>query len=168
MCIDYRELNWRTIKNKYPLLRIDDLLDQLRGASVFSKFDLRTGYHQMGVEEKSIPLTAFCTRYGLFEFSVMPFGLTNTPAYFIDLMNRLFSPYLDQFVIIFIDNIPVHSKNEADHEIHLRKVLEVLREQKLYAKYAKCKFWESTVHFLGHVISASGIAVDPEKVRPVK
>ena len=104
----------------------------------------------------------------LFEFPVMPFGLTNAPAYIMDLMNILFSPYLDQFVIIFIDDILVYSKNAADHEVHLRKVLEVLREQKLYAKYAKCKFWESTVHFLGHVISTGGITVDPEKVTPVR
>ena len=168
MCIDYRELNRRTIKNKYPLPRIDDLLDQLRGASVFSQFDLRTGYHQMGVVESSIPMTAFRTRYGLFEFPVMPFGLTNAPAYFMDLMNRILSPYLDQFVIIFIDDILVYSKNPEEHEHHLRTVLQVLREQKLYAKYSKCKFWEKSVHFLGHVISEEGIAVDPEKVRAVR
>jgi hypothetical protein len=168
MCIDYRELNKKTIKNRYPLPRIDDLLDQLRGATVFSQFDLRTGYHQMGVEESSIPLTAFRTRYGLYEFPVMPFGLTNAPAFFMDLMNRLFAPYLDQFVIIFIDDILVYSKTEAEHVEHLGKVLEVLRAQKLYAKYSKCKFWESAVHFLGHVVSADGIAVDPEKVRAVK
>jgi hypothetical protein len=168
MCIDYRELNKRTIKNKYPLPRIDDLLDQLRGAGVFSQFDLRTGFHQMGVEEKSIPLTAFRTRYGLYEFPVMPFGLANAPAYFMDMMNRIFRPCLDQFVIVFIDDILVYSKNEEEHERHLDTVLKALREHKLYAKFSKCKFWEKKVHFLGHVITKEGIAVDPEKVRAVQ
>jgi hypothetical protein len=168
MCVDYRELNKRTIKNKYPLPRIDDLLDQLKGATVYSQFDLRTGYHQMRVEEKSIPVTAFRTRYGLYEFPVMPFGLTNAPAYFMDQMNRTFRPYLDQFVIVFIDDILVYSKTEEEHAVHLKTVLEILREQKLYAKFSKCRFWEKEVKFLGHIISKEGIAVDPEKVRAVR
>ena len=140
MCIDYKELNKVTIKNKYPLPRIDDLFDQLKEASIFSQFDLRTGYHQMGVSEESIPLTAFRTRYGLYEFPVMPFGLTNAPAYFMDLMNRIFQPYLDKFVIIFIDDILVYSKNEEEHREHLKVVLQTLRERQLYAKFSKCHF----------------------------
>lgn len=168
MCIDYRELNRVTIKNKYPMPRIDDLFDQLRGARVFSQFDLRTGYHQMRVAEDSIPLTAFRTRYGLYEFPVMPFGLTNAPAYFMDLMNRIFQPYIDQFVVIFIDDILVYSQTTEEHEHHLRKVLEILREQQLFAKFSKCHFWQKEVRFLGHVVSAGGIAVDPDKVVAVK
>ena len=168
MCIDYRELNKVTIKNKYPMPRIDDLLDQLRGAKVFSQFDLRTGYHQMRVEEDSIPMTAFRTRYGLYEFPVMPFGLTNAPAFFMDLMNRLFQPYLDRFVIIFIDDILVYSRSVEEHHHHLRQVLQILREQRLYAKFSKCHFWQKEVRFLGHVVSEAGIAVDPEKVVAVQ
>jgi len=168
MCIDYRELNKATIKNKYPLPRIDDLLDQLKGASVFSQLDLRTGYHQMSVEEKSIPLTAFRTRYGLYEFRVMPFGLTNAPAFFMDLMNRVFRAYLDRFVVVFIDDILVYSRSEEEHAEHLKVVLETLREHKLFAKLSKCHFWVREVKFLGHVITSKGIAVDPEKVDAVQ
>lgn len=168
MCIDYRELNRVTIKNRYPMPRIDDLLDQLKGACVFSQLDLQSGYHQMRVEEPSIPLTAFRTRYGLYEFPVMPFGLTNAPAFFMDLMNRLFQPFLDQFVIIFIDDILVYSRSIEEHRHHLRKVLEVLREQKLYAKFSKCHFWKKEVRFLGHVVSEDGISVDPDKVVAVR
>ena len=164
MCIDYRDLNRVTIKNKYPLPRIDDLMDQVRGAKVFSKLDLASGYPQMRVEDQSIPMTAFRTRYGSFEFPVMPFGLTNAPAYFMDLMNRIFQEYLDKFVIVFIDDILVFSPDEASHAIHLRKVLELLRTHVLYAKYSKCHFWEREVRFLGHVINEDGIGVDPDKV----
>ena len=135
MCIDYRELNKLTIKNKYPLPRIDDLLDQLRGALWFSNIDLRTGFHQLGVEEKSIPLTVFQTRYGSYEFLVMPFGLTNAPAFFMDLMNIIFRPYLDVCVIVFIDDILIFSKNEREYEEHLKLVLETLRIHKLYVKF---------------------------------
>ena len=143
MCIDYRELNRVMIKNRYPLPRIDDLMDQVRGSKVFSKLDLASGYHQMRVEEASVPLTAFRTRYGSYEFPVMPFGLSNAPAYFMDLMNRIFREYLDDFVIVFIDDILIYSKDEAFHAIHLRKVLELLRKNELVAKYSKCHFWES-------------------------
>ena len=151
LCIDYRELNKVTIRNRYPLPRIDDLFDQLQGAQFFSKIDLRSGYHQLRVREMDIPKTAFLTRYGSFEFLVMPFGLTNAPAVFMDLMNRVFRPFLDQFVIVFIDDILIYSRSETNHEQHLRLALQTLREHQLYAKFSKCEFWLSEVRFLGHV-----------------
>ncbi|TLX66918.1 RNA-directed DNA polymerase, partial [Labilibacter sediminis] len=141
MCIDYRELNKVTIKNRYPLPRIDDLFDQLQGASYFSKIDLRSGYHQLKVHDDDVPKTAFRTRYGHYEFLVMPFGLTNAPAAFMDMMNRVCRPMLDKSVIVFIDDILVYSKTENDHASHLREVLELLRKEKLYAKFSKCEFW---------------------------
>ncbi|GJS00850.1 putative reverse transcriptase domain-containing protein [Tanacetum coccineum] len=141
MCIDYRELNKLTVKNRYPLPRIDDLFDQLQGSSNYSKIDLRSEYHQLRVREQDIPKTAFRTRYGHYEFQVMPFGLTNTPAVFMDLMNRVCKPYLDKFVIIFIDDILIYSKNEKEHEEHLKAILELLKKVQLYAKFSKCEFW---------------------------
>ena len=141
LCIDYRELNKVTIRNQYPLPRIDDLFYQLQGARVFSKIDLRSGYHQLKIRSEDVPKTAFKTRYGHYEFLVMPFGLTNAPAVFMDLMNRIFKPYLDQFVIVFIDDILIYSGSKEDHEEHLRVVLHILRENKLYAKFSKCQFW---------------------------
>ena len=167
LCIDYRELNKVTVKNKYPLPRIDDLFDQLRGAVVFSKIDLRSGYHQLRIAEGDVPKTAFRTRYGHYEFVVMPFGLTNAPAVFMALMNRVFHPYLDRFVVVFIDDILIYSKTKEDHAEHLRIVLETLRKEKLYGKLIKCDFWLEKVAFLGHVISKEGIAVDPSKVEAV-
>ncbi|GKB07573.1 putative reverse transcriptase domain-containing protein [Tanacetum coccineum] len=164
MCIDYRELNKLTVKNRYPLPRIDDLFDQLQGARHFSKIDLRSGYHQLRVHEDDIPKTAFRTRYGHFEFTVMPFGLTNAPAVFMDLMNRVCKPYLDKFVIVFIDDILIYSKSKEEHEVHLRLVLELLKKEKLYAKFSKCEFWLQEVHFLGHVVNQNGIHVDPSKI----
>ncbi|GJW13325.1 putative reverse transcriptase domain-containing protein [Tanacetum coccineum] len=168
MCIDYRELNKLTVKNRYPLPRIDDLFDQLQGSRYFSKIDLRSGYHQLRVHEEDIPKTAFRTRYGHFEFTVMPFGLTNAPAVFMDLMNRVCKPYLDKFVIVFIDDILIYSKSKEEHVGHLRLVLELLRREKLYAKFSKCEFWLQEVHFLGHVINQGGIHVDPGKIEAVK
>ncbi|GJQ91901.1 putative reverse transcriptase domain-containing protein [Tanacetum coccineum] len=153
MCIDYRELNKLTIKNRYPLPRIDDLFDQLQGACCFSKIDLRSGYHQLRVREEDIPKTAFRTRYGHFEFTVMPFGLTNAPAIFMDLMNRVCKPYLDKFVIVFIDDILIYSKSEEEHEVHLKTILDLLQKEKLYAKFSKCEFWLQEVQFLGHVVN---------------
>ena len=168
MCIDYRQLNKETIKNKYPFSRINDLFDQLQGAKCFSKIDLRSGYHQIRVREKDVPKTAFRTRYGHFEFLVMSFGLTNAPAVFMDLMNSIFMPYLDLFVIVFIDDILVYSRSKDEHENHLRAVLQVLRDRELYAKFSKCEFWLDFVAFLGHIVSDAGIAVDTQKIEAVK
>ena len=147
--------------------RIDDLFDQLRGARVYSKIDLRTGYHQLRVRETNIPKTAFRTRYGHFEFIVMPFRLTNAPTTFMDLMHRVFQPYLDQFVVVFVDDILIYSQSKWEHENHLRIVLQLLRVHQLYAKFSKCEFWLTEVRFLGHVVSTSGVSVDPEKVEAV-
>ncbi|GJR06390.1 putative reverse transcriptase domain-containing protein [Tanacetum coccineum] len=138
MCIDYRELNKLTVKNRYPLPRIDDLFDQLQGSSVYSKINLRSGYHQLRVREEDIPRTAFRTRYGHYEFQVMPFGLTNAPA------------------------------NKQEHEEHLKIILELLKKEELYAKFSKCEFWISKVQFLGHVIDSKGIHVDPAKIEAIK
>jgi hypothetical protein len=167
MCIDYRELNKVTIKNKYPLPRINDLFDQLKGASVFLKIDLLSGYHQLKVREEDIPKTAIRTRYGHYEFLVMPFGLTNAPSVFMDLMNRVFHEYLDSFVVVFIDDILIYSANYAKHEEHLKMVLEKLRERKLFAKFKKCEFWLEEVAFLGPVVNKDGLAVDLAKVQAV-
>ncbi|KAL0537094.1 hypothetical protein IC582_026064 [Cucumis melo] len=167
LCIDYRELNKVTIKNRYPLPRIDDLFDQLQGATVFSKIDLRSGYHQLRIKDGDVPKTAFGSRYGHCEFIVMSFGLTNAPAVFMDLMNRVFRKFLDTFVIVFIDDILIYSKTEAEHEEHLRIVLQTLRDNKLYAKFSKCEFWLKQVSFLGHVVSKAGVSVDPAKIEAV-
>jgi len=140
LCVDYRQLNKLTIKNKYPLPRIDDLLDQLRGAGVFSKIDLRSGYHQILVKLEDVQKTAFRSRYGHYEYVVMPFGVTNAPAVFMDYMNRIFRPYLDKFVVVFIDDILIYSRTREEHADHLRIVLEVLREHQLYGKLSKCEF----------------------------
>ncbi|GKB74816.1 hypothetical protein Tco_0936228 [Tanacetum coccineum] len=168
MCIDYRELNKLTVKNRYPLPRIDDLFDQLQGSSIYSKINLRSGYHQLRVREEYIPKTAFRTRYGHYEFQVMPFGLTNAPAVFMDLMNHVCKPNLNKFVIVFINDILIYSRDEKEHEEHLKTILELLNKEELYAKFSKCKFWINTVKFLGHVIDSSGIHVDPTKIEAVK
>ncbi|KAL0546403.1 hypothetical protein IC582_016311 [Cucumis melo] len=167
LCIDYRELNKVTVKNRYPLPRIDDLFDQLQGATVFSKIDLRSGYHQLRIKDGDVPKTAFRSRYGHYEFIVMSFGLTNAPAVFMNLMNRVFREFLDTFVIVFIDDILIYSKTEAEHEEHLRIVLQTLRDNKLYAKFSKCEFWLKQVSFLGHVVSKAGVSVDPAKIEAV-
>ncbi|KAL0543546.1 hypothetical protein IC582_018644 [Cucumis melo] len=167
LCIDYRELNKVTVKNRYPLPRIDDLFDQLQGATVFSKIDLRSGYHQLRIKDEDVPKTTFRFRYGHYEFIVMSFGLTNAPAVFMDLMNRVFREFLDTFVIVFIDDILIYSKTEAEHEKHLRMVLQTLRDNKLYAKFSKCEFWLKQVSFLGHVVSKAGVSVDPAKIEAV-
>ncbi|KAE8728977.1 Phosphoenolpyruvate carboxykinase [Hibiscus syriacus] len=167
LCIDYRKLNKMTIKNKYPLPRIDDLFDQLRGATVFSKIDLHSGYYQLKVKGSDVAKTAIRTRYGHYEFLVMPFGLTNAPAAFMDLMNRVFRPYLDQFVVVFIDDIMIYSRIEAEHDEHLKIVLQTLREHRIYVKLSKCEFWLQEVSFLGYIISARGIQVDPSKIEAI-
>ncbi|KAL5564975.1 hypothetical protein UlMin_028139 [Ulmus minor] len=146
-------------KAPYPLPRIDDLFDQLKGATIFSKIDLRSGYHQLKIKEEDVPKSAFRTRYGHYEFLVMPFGLTNAPATFMDLMNRVFKEFLDKFVIVFIDDILIYSKTKEEHEEHLRITLRTLEEHKLYAKFSKCEFWLDKVHFLGHVVSKDGVLI---------
>ena len=148
-------MNKVTIKNRYPLPRIDDLFDQLRGVWVYSKIDLHTGYHQLRVREANIPKTAFRTRYGHFKFTVMPFRLTNAPTAFMDLMYRVFQPYLDQFVVVFIDDILIYSKSEEEHEDYLRITLQTLKEHLLYSKFNKCEFCLIEVRFLGHVVDES-------------
>jgi hypothetical protein len=140
MCVDYRDLNKVTVKNRYPLPRIDDLFDQLQGSSYFSKIDLRSGYHQLKVKEEDVPKTAFRTRYGHYEFLLMPFSLTNAHAVFMDLMNRVRNPYLDKFIIVFIDDILIYSKTKEEYEKHLNLILGLLRKEQLCAKFSKCKF----------------------------
>jgi hypothetical protein len=165
LSVDYHALNEVTIKNKYPLPRIDDLFDQLHGACMFSKIDLRSGYHQLKIRECDIPKTAFILRYVMYEYMVMSLGLTNALAYFMYLMNKVFMEYLDKFVVVFIDDILVYSRSEEEHEEHLRLALQKLQEHRLYAKLSKCEFWMKQVAFLGHIISKGGISMDPSKVQ---
>ncbi|GJW03830.1 putative reverse transcriptase domain-containing protein [Tanacetum coccineum] len=162
---DFPEL---TVKNRYPLPRIDNLFDQLQGSSVYSKIDLRSGYHQLGFCDEDIPKTAFRTRYGHYEFQVMPFGLTNAPVLFMDLMNRVCKPYLDKFVIVFIDDILIYSEREEEHAEHLKLILELLKKEELYDKFSKCEFWLSKVPFLGHVIDIESIHMDPANIESIK
>ncbi|GJW13699.1 putative reverse transcriptase domain-containing protein [Tanacetum coccineum] len=168
MCIDYRELNKLTVKNRYPLPRIDDLFNQLQGSRVYFKIDLRSGYHQLRVRKEEISKTAFRTRYGHYEFQVMLFGLTKAPAVFMDLMNRVCKPYLDRFVIVFINDTLIYSKSRKEHKGHLKLILNLLKKKELYAKFSKCEFWLSKVQFLGHVIDSEGIHVDPAKIEAIK
>ena len=167
ICVDYRQLNAVTTKNKYPLPRIDILFDQLAKAKVFSKIDLRSGYHQIKIRPEDIPKMAFSTRYVLYEYLVMSFGLTNAPAYFMYLMISVFMPELDKFVVVFIGDILIYFENVEDHVEHLRVVLSRLREHKLYAKFSKCEFWLRKVPFLGYGLSEDGILVDPSMVQEV-
>jgi hypothetical protein len=152
----------------YPFPRIDDLFDQLKDAKIFSKIDLRSGYHQVRIKEEDINKTTFRTRYVHYEFTVVPFGLSNAPVVFMCLMNGVFREYLDKFVIVFMDDILVYSKSEEEHENHLRMVFQVLREHQLYAKLSKCSFYQNIIHYLGHIISEEGIVVDPEKIEAIK
>jgi hypothetical protein len=162
MCIVYRSLNEVTIKNKYLLPRIDDLFDQLQGAKYFSKIDMRSGYHQLRIKEDD-----FRYRYGQYEFTIMPFGLTNAPAFFMNLMNKVFMEELYKFVLVFIDDILIYSKNQEDHEHHLRIVPRRLRTHQLYSNFSKCEFWLEKIAFLGHILTVEGIEVDPSKVEAV-
>jgi hypothetical protein len=167
MYIDYRTLNEVTIKNKYPLPRIEDLFNQLRGVSVFSKIDLRLGYHQLRIRPSDIPKTTFITKYGVYEYTVMSFGLTNAPAFFMNLMNNVFMDYLDKFVVVFISDILIYSQSEEEHVDHLKIVLQRLREHQLYEKLSKCEFCIDEVLFLGHIINRDGLAMDPKKVADI-
>eukprot|EP00253_Pinus_taeda_P021744 PITA_21744 len=167
MCIDYRQLNKLTIKNKYPLPRIDELFDQVKGATVFSKIDLHSGYHQIRIKEEDIAKTTFRTRYGHYEFVVLLFGLTNAPATFMCLMNNIFHHYLERFVLIFIDDILIYSRTMEEHHEHLRMVLQTLPEHQLYEKFSKCDFFKEEIQYLGHVITKEGITVDPEKIKVI-
>jgi len=165
LCIDYWELNQMTVKNKYPLPCIDDLFDQLGSNVVFSKIDMRSGYHQLKIKKDDVPKTPFQTRYGHYEFLVLPFELTNASAFFI--MNRVFKPYFDKFVVVFIDDVLVYSRTKKEHAKHLCTVFKTLEEHKLYAKFKRCDFWKEKVHFLGHAISKEGVLLDLAKVETV-
>ncbi|GJR00021.1 putative reverse transcriptase domain-containing protein [Tanacetum coccineum] len=162
MCVDYRELNKLTVKNRYPLPRINDLFDQLQGSIVYSKIDLRSGYHQLRVHEEDIPKTAFRTRYGHYEFQVMPFGLINAPAVFIDLMNHVCKLYLDMFVIVFIDDILIYSKNKEEHKGHLKLILELLKKEELYAKFSKYRYHPGKANIVADALSRK------ERVKPLR
>lgn len=168
MCIDYRALNAITIKNRYPLPRVDELFDRLQGAKYFSKIDLRSGYWQIRIHPEDVSKTAFRTRYGHFEWLVLPMGLTNAPATFMHLMHEIFRPFLDDFVIVFLDDILIYSKNLIDHRRHLRTVLDVLRQHKLYAKKSKCDFFRDHIEFLGHRIDREGIHMMDDKVTAIR
>jgi hypothetical protein len=156
-----------TIKNKYLLPRIDDLFDRLRGAAIFSKIDLRFGYHQVRIKDEDIHKKTFRTRYGHYEFVVVPFGLNNAPTTFMCLMNNVLNMFLEKIVLVFIHDILIYSKDREEHEEHLKLVLQVLREHQLYAKFRKCEFFQKQVHYLGHVISEEGVAVDPDKINAI-
>jgi hypothetical protein len=157
-----------TIKNKYHLPRINDLFDQLKDAKIFSKIDLKSGYHQVRIKDEDINKTAFKTRYGHYEFTVVPFWLSNAPIVFMCLMNGVFREYLDKFVVVFLDDILVYSKPEEEHEHHLRMVLQVLQEHQLYSKLSKCSFYQNIIHYLGHIISKDGIGVDLDKIKAIR
>ncbi|GJP36746.1 hypothetical protein CLOM_g21220 [Closterium sp. NIES-68] len=168
MCIDYRALNKQTIKNNNPIPRIDDLLDQLQGATVFSKLDLRSGYWQIRMADNSIHKTAFRTRYGLYEYLVMPFGLSNAPATFQAKMNHILRPLLDECVVVYVDDILIYSRDMKQHVEHLRRAFEILRRERFYVKFSKSEFAFEKVEFLGHMVSAQGFQADPKNIEVVR
>jgi hypothetical protein len=168
LCMDFRQLNKVTINNKYPLPRFDDLFDQFKDAKIFLNIDLKSRYHHVRIKGEDIIKTTFRTRYGHYEFIVVPFGLSNAPSIFMCLMNGVFWEYLDKFVIIFLDDILVYSNSEEEHEHHLRMVLQVLRQHRLYAKLSKFLFYQKRIHCLGNIISKEGIIVKPEKIEVIR
>ncbi|GIL79609.1 hypothetical protein Vretifemale_8871, partial [Volvox reticuliferus] len=168
MCIDYRGLNAATVKNRYPLPRVDDLLDKLKGSAYFSSIDLQQGYNQIRISESDIPKTAFRTPFGHYEYTVLSFGLTNAPATFQAVMDRIFRPYIDKFIICYLDDILVFSKTREEHLQHLRQVFEILRREQLYAKRTKCHWAQPQVEYLGHIVSQDGVRMDPRKTSVVR
>jgi hypothetical protein len=168
LCFDYRDLNKITVNDRYPLPRVDELLDRLAGAKYFSKLDLRSGYHQIRVAERDIEKTTFNTRYGSYEFLVLPFGLKGAVSTFMSLMNQVLSEYLDKFVVVYLDDILIYSQTLEEHTKHVRAVMNTLRKEKLYCKQSKCEFYQHEVKFLGYIVGANGLKVDPAKVEAVK
>jgi hypothetical protein len=168
MVIDYRGLNAQTVKNRYPLPRIDDLIDSLGGSTVYSSIDLQQGYNQIRIRAEDIPQTAFRTPLGHYEYVVLPFGLTNAPATFQAVMNRILEPFIGRFVVVYLDDILIHSQSREEHVRHLEQVFEVLRRERFHAKASKCHWAQTELEYLGHIINTAGVRPDPKKVRVVR